>query len=128
MSNEERKGHCFCGAVTFETRGAPRFVSNCHCESCRRASSAPSVTWAGFKDDQVTLSGDALTAFESSPGVARYFCGKCGSQIAFRGEKWAGETHIPACAFDAPEELVPESDHFANEKLPWAALLGRPEH
>ncbi|MBY0566336.1 MAG: hypothetical protein K2P70_03440 [Hyphomonadaceae bacterium] len=54
MSSEKRTGHCLCGAVTFETRGAPRFVSNCHCETCRRASSAPSVAWAGFNDDQVT--------------------------------------------------------------------------
>ncbi|MBX9747114.1 MAG: GFA family protein [Hyphomonadaceae bacterium] len=123
MINETRKGHCLCGAVTFEARGAPRFVSNCHCETCRRASSAPSVTWAGFRDDQVMLAGETLTSFASSPDVARYFCGRCGSPIAFRGEQWAGETHIPVCAFDTPGDLVPQSDHFAEEKLPWAALL-----
>jgi hypothetical protein len=125
MNSEKRTGHCLCGAVTFETRGAPRFVSNCHCETCRRASSAPSVAWAGFNDDQVTLSGDALTAFASSADVKRFFCGACGSPIAFRGEKWPGETHVPVCAFDAPGELVPTSDHFADEKLPWAPLLGQ---
>lgn len=125
MSSEVRQGHCLCGAVSFETRGAPRFISNCHCESCRRAASAPSVTWAGFQDDQVTMSGDPLTAFASSAGVERFFCGKCGSPLAFRGEKWPGETHIPVCAFNAPEELAPASDHFAEEMLPWAALLGQ---
>lgn len=125
MSNETRTGHCLCGAVTFETRGPPRFISNCHCESCRRASSAPSVTWAGFKDEQVTLIGDGLTAFASSVDVKRFFCGTCGSPMAFRGEKWSGETHIPVCAFDAPEDLAPTGDHFEEEKLPWAGLLGR---
>lgn len=124
MSEETRTGRCLCGLVRFETHGTPRFVSNCHCDTCRRASSAPSVTWAGFSDAQVTLSGDTLTGFASSPGVTRFFCGACGSPIAFRGEAWAGETHIPVCAFDAPETMPPQSDHFADEKLPWAALLG----
>jgi hypothetical protein len=124
MSTEIRNGHCLCNAVTFTARGAPRFVSNCHCETCRRASSASSVVWAGFREDQVTFAGDSLSAFGSSPGVTRYFCGRCGSPIAFRGERWAGEVHVPVCAFETPQEMPPSSDHFADEKLPWAALLG----
>lgn len=126
MSDDQvRTGHCFCGVVRFSTRGAPKFVSNCHCESCRRASSAPSVTWAGFRDEQVTLDGDTLTHFASSLGVKRYFCSACGSPVGFRGEAWPGETHLPVCAFDEPDKMAPTSDHFENEKLPWAALLGR---
>lgn len=128
MGDEIRRGRCLCGAIRFETRGAPRFVSNCHCESCRRAASAPSMTWAGFRDDQVTFSGAALSGHASSPGVTRHFCGQCGAPLAFRGERWAGETHIPVCAFEQPGDLPPESDHFAEEKLPWAALLGRDAH
>ena len=124
MAETVRTGRCLCGAVAFETRGEPRFISNCHCESCRRASSAPSLTWAGFLDHQVTLAGEPLREFASSPGVIRYFCGRCGAPLAFRGEQWPGETHLPVCAFDAPETLPPTSDHFVAEKLPWAALLG----
>lgn len=120
-----RTGRCFCGAIRFTATGEPRFISNCHCESCRRASSAPSVTWAGFADSQVAITGDTLRGYASSPGVTRSFCGQCGAQISFRGERWAGETHIPVCAFDAPEEMAPDSDHFEAERLPWAALLGR---
>lgn len=119
-----RTGRCLCRAVRFQARGAPKFISNCHCESCRRASSAPSVVWAGYRDEQVTLSGETLAHLASSPGVKRYFCGACGSPVGFRGEAWPGETHLPVCAFDAPETMAPASDHFENEKLPWAALLG----
>lgn len=124
MTDVIRTGRCLCGAIRFETRSEPRFISNCHCESCRRASSAPSVTWAGFKSEHVTFSGGAMRAFASSPGVTRSFCGVCGSQLAFHGARWSGETHIPVCAFDTPETLAPSSDHFENEKLPWSALLG----
>lgn len=123
MSDEVRRGRCLCGAVTFETRGPPRFISNCHCETCRRAASAPSVTWAGFRTEQVTIRGETPTAHASSPGVTRCFCGRCGSPLSFQGEKWAGETHIPVCAFEAPELMAPEDDHFVDERLPWAMLL-----
>ena len=121
-----RSGHCLCGAVRSEARGEPRFVSYCHGQSCRRATSAPSVVWAGFQDQDVTITGETLKHYASSPGVQRSFCGACGSPIAFRGERWAGETHIAVCAFDAPETLAPRSDYFENERLPWAALLGQP--
>jgi hypothetical protein len=125
MPDDVRAGRCFCGAVRFETRGAPRFLSNCHCESCRRASSAPSVAWAGFRSEQVVISGDALKSHASSPGVERMFCSLCGSPIAFRGDQWPGETHLTICAFDDAASMAPTSDHCAEEKLPWAAHLGR---
>jgi hypothetical protein len=126
MSEQTRTGHCLCGAVTFTARGAPRFISNCHCESCRRASSAPMVAWAGFADEQVAFSGASYRAYASSPGVERGFCGQCGAPLSFRGQPWAGETHIPVCAFENPKAMAPTSDHFETEMLPWAKLLGKP--
>jgi len=32
------KGHCLCGAITFETSAMPQGVSMCHCSQCRRQS------------------------------------------------------------------------------------------
>lgn len=128
MQGKVLKGGCLCGRVTIETRGEPRFVSQCHCNSCRRASSAPSVAWAGFRDEQVTLSGDNLRSFASSPGVSRFFCGVCGSPIAFRGAAWPGETHIPVCALEEADALPPTSDHFAEEKLSWSKLIAAATH
>lgn len=118
-----RSGRCFCGAVVFRAEGAPLFVSNCHCESCRRSASAPSVPWAGYADERVRFEGEARRAFNSSPGVTRTFCGQCGSPLSFRSDKWPGETHLPVCAFDAPDDLPPQTDYFAEFKLPWSALL-----
>lgn len=123
MSEPLRKGRCLCGGARFEARGEPRFIANCHCESCRRAASAPSFVWAGFRDDQVSLSGETLATFGSSPGVTRSFCGRCGSPLAYRSEQYAGETHLAVCAFEKPEELAPRLDYLEAEKLPWSALL-----
>jgi hypothetical protein len=106
-----RTGGCFCGAVRFETEGAPRFLSLCHCESCRRAHAAPSVAWAGFREAQVRLRGETIRVYPSSPGVERSFCGACGSPLAYRGEKWPGETHLPICAFDLPGDMAPTEEN-----------------
>jgi hypothetical protein len=124
VSEKVCTGHCLCGAVRFETRGEPKFISNCHCETCRRASSAPSLTWAGFLDAQVDIKGASLREYSSSPGVVRSFCGACGSPISYRGDRWPGETHLAVCAFDDAAAMAPASDHLAEEKLPWSALLG----
>lgn len=87
MSELVRTGRCFCGAIRLTARGAPKFVSNCHCESCRKASSAPMVTWAGFMDTQVEIRGDTLQRHASSPGVQRMFCGRCGSAVGYRARQ-----------------------------------------
>jgi hypothetical protein len=76
-------------------------------------------------ETQVTLNGAALREYSSSPGVVRSFCGTCGSPISYRGARWPGEIHLTVCAFDDAAALAPASDHLAEEKLPWAALLGR---
>lgn len=33
-------GHCLCASVAFAYEGEPDWTLNCHCESCRRATSA----------------------------------------------------------------------------------------
>jgi len=38
-------GRCMCGDIRFEYRGAPIETGHCHCESCRRHTSAPFVTY-----------------------------------------------------------------------------------
>lgn len=128
MSATVRTGSCLCGAVRFEARGEPKFVSNCHCESCRRAASAPSLTWAGFSNAQVDMKGAALREYSSSPGVVRSFCANCGSSISYRGERWPGEIHLAVCAFDDAAAMAPTSDHLSEEKLPWSALLATTPH
>jgi len=46
-------GRCLCGNIKFETNSEPIWTALCHCESCRRACSAPLVAWMSFKDFSV---------------------------------------------------------------------------
>lgn len=118
----ERGGRCLCGAVRFLARGEPRWIAHCHCESCRRATSAALVTYAGFAIEDVIWSGLDRAKFSSSPGVERSFCPRCGSPLSFSGERWPGEIHLFAVSFDDPGKLLPTVHVHAGEQLPWLQL------
>jgi hypothetical protein len=119
---EIRTGGCACGAVRFTARGVPKFVSNCHCGDCRHATGAAFSTWVGYDSMAVTWQG-ARAIRESSPGVARGFCAVCGTPLSYSGKKWAGETHLLVGAFDDTDGLIPRTDTFVSEKLPWVQLV-----
>ncbi len=122
MSDDTKMtGGCMCGAVRYETTGESFGVIHCHCQSCRKHTGAPVVTLAGFKADQVEFSGDERKIYESSPGVGRAFCGKCGTPLTWEGD--GGELgpifefHIST--FDNPDVLVPTAHAFELERIPW---------
>lgn len=124
MSDAVHTGGCACGAARFEARGAPKFVGNCHCADCRRATGAAFSTFVGFRDEQVTWTGAERRRRESSPGVFRGFCAVCGTPLSYQGHKWAGETHLLIGCFDDPSRYVPTGEVFAGERLSWAPLVG----
>ena len=68
------------------------------------------------------FTGD-LSHFESSPGVRRGFCGRCGSTLTYEGDRWPGEIHLHVGAFDDPGTLAPTGHAFADERLSWLKLL-----
>lgn len=119
--SEAHAGGCLCGATRFVFTGAPKFVANCHCASCRKWTGAPMTTYVGGTDAQTTWSGAPPAVHHSSPGVDRLFCAQCGTALAYRGAKWPGETHLVLGAFDDPTAFTPSGDAFVEEALPWLA-------
>ena len=77
------RGHCLCGAVSFQARGPFRPVVACHCNECRRFSgSAWNATAA--KRDNLTIEGEEhLRWFALNEHARRGFCGTCGSSLFF---------------------------------------------
>jgi hypothetical protein len=120
--DELRKGGCACGAVRFEALGAPKFVSNCHCRDCRRATGAAFSTWVGYDTGKVCWQGEP-TVHASSATVRRGFCTRCGTPLSYSGKQWAAETHLLIGTFDSPDDLIPTGDVYTTEKLRWTKLV-----
>jgi len=122
VSETVQRGHCLCEAVRFETRGEPLWVAYCHCESCRRHTGAPVSVYVGWRRTQVEFSPDVPPGFESSPGVLRRFCQRCGTPISYEADSHEGELHLHVSGFERPEDFSPDRHVFYSERLAWLHL------
>jgi hypothetical protein len=71
----------------------------------------------------ITQGADRLTRYDSTPGVQRYFCGRCGAQIYGDVEKLPDIRFYTIGTLDggihpghAPEK---ERHIYAGSKMPW---------
>jgi hypothetical protein len=122
MAITTRQGRCLCGQVRFRAQGDPNWVAHCHCESCRRATSAAFATYAGYPLAAVQWDGEGPARYRSSPGVMRGFCPRCGSPMSFEGERWPDEVHLFVSSFEDPGQLAPKAHVHVQEQLPWIHL------
>lgn len=113
------RGHCLCRAIAYEFDGDPKWVAYCHCDSCRRATSAPVTTYVGVGVDQFRFLQGEPAIYESSPGVRRYFCPRCGSPLAYSADRFPGEVHLHVGTLADPNRVAPRMHVFAGEQLAW---------
>ncbi|SLN44496.1 GFA family protein [Pseudooctadecabacter jejudonensis] len=121
MTDHWQTGGCLCGAVRYTLYTPPKWTALCHCDSCRRAASAPVVAWMGFAPDAVDWSGERQF-YKSSPHANRGFCPTCGSQMSFESDRWPGEIHLYGVSLDTPEAYVPQLHCYTDEHLDWLRL------
>lgn len=72
-----------CGSVRYDAIGKPLSIGYCHCNSCRHHTGAPVVTYIVFEVDKVRFTQSNRTIYNSSPGVGRGFCDKCGTPLTW---------------------------------------------
>ena len=95
------KGHCLCGAVSYEVSGELRPIMYCHCEQCRRTS-GHFVAATACRPEQLKIDGEEnIKWFRASDTAERGFCHHCGSNLFWRPEHgehwsiWAGSINRP---------------------------------
>ncbi len=113
-------GGCQCGAVRFEAKGTPKFIANCHCAACRKATGAAFSTWIGFAGENVRWLTKSPDIYASSQGVERGFCAACGTPLTYASDKWPGETHFLIGVMANHHAYTPTGEVFADEALAWA--------
>lgn len=115
-------GRCFCGDVTYRADAQPKWQAHCHCESCRRATSAGFSSYFCIRDGHWQWTGKAPATYASSPGVWRDFCPRCGAQMAYRATRYPDEIHFHAMTLDDPASFRPTAHVHTDEQLPWVQL------
>ena len=113
-------GQCHCGAIRYQTAGAPKDVVRCHCVDCRRSSGAPMVAWAGFAESDLSVTQGAPKTVNSSGAAMRSFCADCGTGLFYRNaELLPGIVEIQSATFDDPEALPPSVQIQTADRLGW---------
>ena len=76
-------GGCHCGAVRYRVTARADEVCHCHCSICRRVHGAAFASFAIVAPGSfaITHGAEQLSRYDSTPGVQRYFCSRCGAQI-----------------------------------------------
>ena len=115
-------GRCLCGAVTWATQADALWSGHCHCDSCRRATSAPMISFFGVPRDSVTWTGTLAENKTSGGTVTRQFCAACGTQMTYQADIWPDETHLYAATMDDPSQFKPQAHFHYAERLPWLVI------
>lgn len=115
----EVSGRCACGAVRYVCDGPILWAGHCHCESCRRASSAPVVSFLGVRRDCLEWAGQMVDVLTSGGSVRRQFCAACKSIMTYQNETWPDETHLFAATLDDPAQFEPLAHYHWAERVSW---------
>lgn len=97
-------GGCLCGGIRYRVNGGLRPVVGCHCRQCRRTSGHYVATTAAWRRYVTLEADDTLAWYESSPGVRRGFCNRCGSSVFWSRERLP-RINIHAGTLDEPTGL-----------------------
>jgi hypothetical protein len=75
-----------------------------------------------YQEGQVAFVKSAPTVYESSPGVRRGFCSRCGTQICFTADFIPGLIDITIGSLDDPSAIAPELHYWESKRVPWLHL------
>lgn len=114
---QERHGHCLCGAVRITAKDASTDVGACHCSMCRRWGGGP------FMEincgNTVEIQGeDHIAVYDSSDWAERGFCRTCGTHLFYR-LKDTQEHMIPVGLFEEDAGLTLALQVFIDQKPPY---------
>ena len=97
--------------------GTKYLGGTCACTSCRLTSGYDIATWAFVPQSNITqpdgtpldFSAGTLKRYESSQGVHREFCSKCGATVFYHADRRPGLIDVSAGLLDAEEGARAES-------------------
>lgn len=115
-------GGCLCGAIRYEIHGEPKFVSQCCCKDCQKATGTGHTTIVGIHREQLAVKGTPKTFTnrgESGGDVTRHFCGQCGGRIFTSGTLPGPIVMVQAGSLDEPGRITPQSVIYFKDAVSW---------
>jgi hypothetical protein len=117
-------GSCGCGAVRFEVDAPPVSAVYCHCTRCQARTGTGAALSARVAPGSVRVvqGGEHVRRWTPEGGLAKDFCGQCGSAL-FASDPESGEVAVVRFgAFDADPGVRPDARQFVAYAPPWAPI------
>jgi hypothetical protein len=117
-------GGCACGAVRFAVSGAPTAAAYCHCTRCQKRTGTAAQASARVVAGSVSLTEGAEHVRDWRPegGLAKSFCGKCGSHLFARDRDSEEIRVVRMSAFDEDPGVRPAAHQFVAYAAPWEPI------
>jgi hypothetical protein len=119
------KGGCLCGLVRYELDPEGILLFNtCYCENCQKNSGTGYTTQLQIEPNafQWDAGEEEISRYESSPGINRAFCSRCGSRLP--QQNLNGVVSVPTGTLDADPGVTPEINIYTDSKRRWATIDG----
>jgi hypothetical protein len=122
-----REAACHCGQLTLLVEGEPFAVDICHCLACQRRTGSAFGMQAGFKRDQVQISGryNGFTRVSDEADAKPHtfhFCPDCGSQV-FQTEPGDDQLVVVSTgSFADPDFPPPTASGYNSRRHRWIGL------
>ena len=115
------RGSCLCGGIRYEVAGELGPVTWCHCSRCRKGNgtaflTVSSIDAAAFR---IVQGADLVSEYETSPGVFRSFCKRCGSPLVGWRNTMPGVLRLRLGTLDTPYDGKPAQHIFTAYKADW---------
>jgi hypothetical protein len=119
MGIQQLEGGCFCRAIRYRLSGEPHGSMICHCRICRRLLAAPVGAWLSVPVGHFCFLQGAPKTFSTSAPVMRWFCGTCGTHVAYASTDEPDYVEVATCSLDEPSLAPPTHHSWLSHDLPW---------
>jgi hypothetical protein len=82
----------------------------------------PLTIWIGYRPREVRFQKGHPNGFSKTRGVTRYFCGDCGTSIAYVDKGLPNEIYVSVGFMDNPERFPPAAQAYWEMRLPFVVM------
>ena len=117
-------GGCGCGAVRFEIDAPLGPALYCHCTRCQRRSGTAAAASARVAPGsvRVVLGVEQLRRWTPEGGLAKVFCGSCGSALFASDAQSAEVRAVRLGALDGDPGVRPSWHQYVAYAAPWEPI------
>jgi hypothetical protein len=122
-----REAACHCGQLRLNVEGEPLAVSICNCRACQRRTGSAFGMQAGYKKEQVHVSGrfndySRISDEADEKEHVFHFCPDCGSSVFYTEPTEPDLAVVSVGAFADPSFPPPTKSGYDSRRHPWVGL------